>query len=110
MINLKDISLEQLKKVAGIKEKIALLEKQLQTLLGGANTRNGQSKKGVISAAGRARISAASKARWAKIKGSQGKRRASASPGKRTVSAATRAKLRAASKLRWDKVKAAKES
>ena len=51
-----------------------------------------------MSAAGRARIAAAQKARWAKVKGTK----------KRTMSAAARKKIAAAQKARWAKVKAAK--
>ncbi len=69
-------------------------------------------KKGVISAAGRARIVAAQKARWAKIKAAQGAKPAaakasSAKPAaKSSLSAAARAKIAAAVKARWAKAKA----
>ena len=59
-----------------------------------------------MSAAGRARIAAAQKARWAKIRGTK----PSAKPvkkAKRTMSAAARAKISALAKARWAKVKAA---
>src|SRR5438876_12328112 len=64
-----------------------------------------------ISAAGRARIAAAARARWAKVKGQQkvvpiaqaGK------TGKRTMSAAARRKIAAAQRARWAKVKAGKK-
>jgi hypothetical protein len=55
-----------------------------------------------MSAAGRARIIAAQKARWAKVK--SGKR--PAAKRKRTMSAAARAKIAAAARARWARAKA----
>jgi mRNA-degrading endonuclease HigB of HigAB toxin-antitoxin module len=72
-----------------------------------------------MSAAGRARIAAAQKARWAKVKGgteqavkalvAAAKAADVTKPGKikRTFSAAHLAKIRAAAKKRWAKAKAA---
>lgn len=70
-------------------------------------------KKGAISAAGRARIVAAQKARWAKIKAAQagksgGVKSSSVKPAaKSTLSSTARAKIAAAVKARWAKAKAA---
>ena len=63
--------------------------------------------RGTLSAAARARIGAAQRARWAKFRGT-----AKAVPvrGKRTLSAAARRKTAAAQRARWAKVKAAKKS
>lgn len=63
----------QLKRAAAIKEKITGLEKELVAILGGAPAAKAPASKPVktkrkMSAAGRARIAAAQKARWAKIK------------------------------------------
>jgi hypothetical protein len=60
-----------------------------------------------LSAAARARIAAAQRARWAKFRGT-----AKAAPvrGKRTLSAAARRKIAAAQRARWAKVKAAKKT
>jgi hypothetical protein len=55
-----------------------------------------------ISAAGRKRIAAAQRARWAKVKGK-------AAP-KRTMSASSRRKIAAAQRARWAKVRATKKS
>jgi hypothetical protein len=66
--------------------------------------------RGNISAAGRARIAAAQKARWAKVKGKDKKGNVVTSHGKRTLSAAARKKIAAAQRARWAKVKAAKKS
>ena len=57
-----------------------------------------------MSAAARARIAAAAKARWAKVKAAEPE---SAKPKRRKMSAAARAKLAAAARARWAKVKAA---
>lgn len=62
-----------------------------------------------MSAAGRARIAAAQRARWAKVKASS-KGNVVAMPKKRTLSAAARRKIAAAQRARWAKVKAAKKS
>ncbi|MEO7300526.1 MAG: hypothetical protein ABI042_18330 [Verrucomicrobiota bacterium] len=108
-MNIKDMSVEQLRRAATIKEEIVGLEKQLQTLWGGSKASNAVSAKGVMSAAGRARISAAAKARWAKIKASKRNAAKPASSGKKTMSAAARAKISAAAKARWAKIKSGKQ-
>jgi hypothetical protein len=59
-----------------------------------------------ISAAGRANIVAAQKARWAKSNGS--KTNVVAMPKKRSMSVAARKKIAAAQRARWAKSKAAK--
>ena len=59
-----------------------------------------------MSAAGKARIAAAQKARWAKLKG----KKLSVKPvkkAKRKMSKAARAKISASAKARWAKAKAA---
>lgn len=61
-----------------------------------------------MSAAARARISAAQKARWAKSRG-QHKGAPIASKGKRRLSAAGRARIIAATKARWAKIRAGKK-
>jgi len=64
---------------------------------------------GGMSAAGRARIAAAQRARWAKVK-KNNKVNVVAMPKKRTMSAAARRKIAAAQRARWAKVKAAKKT
>ena len=66
---------KQLRRAAAIKEKIVSLEKVLARFLGGAAPakasaalKTPRKKKRKMSAAGRAAIRAAQKARWAKIK------------------------------------------
>jgi len=65
------LSVQQLKQALTIREKIDTLQKDLDRIIGDqASTLKGAAprKRGKLSAAGRARISAAAKARWAKIK------------------------------------------
>ena len=57
-----------------------------------------------ISAAGRRRIAAAQRARWAKIRG-----KAKVAP-KRTMSASSRRKIAAAQRARWARVRAKRKS
>jgi len=57
-----------------------------------------------ISAAGRKRIAAAQRARWAKVKG-----KAKVATPKRTMSAASRRKIAAAQRARWAKFRAKKK-
>ncbi|HWN93732.1 MAG TPA: hypothetical protein VNT99_01755 [Methylomirabilota bacterium] len=73
---LRELSVAQLKKVIAIKERIEQLERDLTGILGipepltvgGIHRRR---KK--MSAAARAKISAAAKARWAKVRAGKGK-------------------------------------
>jgi len=60
-----------------------------------------------LSAAARARIAAAQKARWAKARVMT---KVVSMRGKRTLSAAARRKIAAAQRARWEKVKAGKKT
>jgi hypothetical protein len=73
---------------------------------GAAYGRNGGTSK--ISAAGRARIAAAQKARWAKARSNGSKTNVVAMPKKRSMSVPARKKIAAAQRARWAKAKAAK--
>jgi hypothetical protein len=141
MIN---ITPAQLRKAADLKEKIQSLQEELGQLLGGevatpAQLTKAPKKKRKISAAGIARIVAATKARWAKVRAAKGgaataprpKRKFSAQAianiragvAKRMAaqgkavrkpkiqrSAAWKAAISAAAKARWAKAKAAGRS
>ena len=99
----------QLRKAADIQEKIQLLKEELGQILGGpdeAAAIEAPKKKRRISAAGIARIVAATKARWAKIKGTAPSTK-SVPTLERNISAQGLANIRAAQKARWAKVKAA---
>ena len=65
------LSAKQLRRAADIKDKIQSLEKELEQILGSSTKLPAPAaprKRRKMSAAGRARIAAAQKARWAKIK------------------------------------------
>ena len=82
------------------------LKSQLERLnyaisaLGGSNS---EGAKHGISAAGRARIAAAQRARWAKARGEKVASAGTASPTRRKMSAAAIARIRAGQKARWAK-------
>ena len=69
--------------------------------------RNGAQPRRKLSAKGRARIAAAQRARWAKVKG---QKVVPIKPGKRTMSASARRKIAAAQRKRWAKVKREKKA
>lgn len=111
MINL---TASQLRQAANLKEKIAGLENELAQLMGtkAASTATAKpAKRGGMSAAGKARIAAAQKLRWAKIKAGKPVAKTAPKPAKKkfTMSAAAKAKISAAAKARWAKIKAAKK-
>ena len=96
----------QLHRAAGIKHKIESLQKALARLLVSTDGAATPRKRRRMSAAGRRKIAAAARARWAKVKG----RKSAAKPGKkarRKMSAAVRAKIAAIARARWKKAKAA---
>jgi hypothetical protein len=70
---------------------------------------NKPSNKGTMSAAGRRKIAAAQRARWAKVRAAKGRNQKVASiPKKRPMSAVARKRIAAAQKARWAKVRANK--
>jgi len=87
----------QLQRAVAIKKQIGRLQKQLTTLLGTSGASDRQPRRR-LSAAAKARIAAAQKARWAKSR-----------PAKRArkLSAAARKKISQIAKARWAKAKAA---
>jgi hypothetical protein len=116
-----NLSSKQIAKAAQLKERIEALEQELQQIIGEQGTSTSTSAPSVsrgrpsgkrgMSAAGKARIVAAQKARWAKYnagKGSGGS--APKAKPKRTMSPAAKAKIAAAARKRWKKAKAAGKS
>lgn len=107
MSDVNDLTVDQLRKILSIKEQIEDLHRELESLTAGVEIRSSMSadlsRKRRMSAAGRARIAAGARARWAKLGGE------SASPvkKKRKVSRAARSKLAEAARRRWAKAKAA---
>jgi len=74
---LDELSLQQLKQAVAVREKIEGLEKELRRIIGGqpSTAKAGASpRKRKMSAAARAKISAAAKARWAKFRAKKGKK------------------------------------
>jgi hypothetical protein len=109
-MSLINLSIQQLRQAANLKEKIAALEKKLSQVLGSTESivTKAPKKKGGMSIAGKARIAAAQKARWAKIKAAKPTGKAGKpAKKKRTMSAAARARISAMAKARWAKAKAA---
>jgi len=107
MSNINELSISQLKRAVILKEKIADLERELSSLIG-TSSAGPSTRKGGMSAAGRARIAAAQKKRWAKIKAGLPASAAAAKPAKRKMSAAGRAAISAAAKARWARVNGGK--
>jgi hypothetical protein len=103
MSSLLTLTSAQLKHAASLKDQIAKLEKKLTAILGSPASQAAPARKG-MSAAARAKIAAAQKARWAKVKKSSPPKKKSG------MSAAGRARIAAAQKARWAKVKAAGKS
>ena len=105
MTSLQNLTVAQLRQVISIKEKIEALEAELAAVTGGevAAPAGPRARRG-MSAVGRARIAAAQRARWAKVKAGKDE---PAPKKKRKMSAAGRARIAAAAKARWAKARAA---
>lgn len=109
MNSITNLSSKQLRRAADLKDKIESLEQELGQILGSSAKSAAHAEPKMrrkMSAGGRARIAAAQKARWAKLKG----KKLSGKPvkkAKRTMSAAARTKISAIAKARWAKAKAA---
>ncbi len=110
MNDILDLSTQQLRHVADLKEKIESLQQELTRVLGGAAPVGAAASKGSkrayrISPAARARIAAAQRARWAKFHAGRPVRKKL-----RIMSAAAKAKIAAAARRRWAAAKAAGKS
>lgn len=108
-MNLTSLTPQQLRHAADLQEKIASLQDELSRYLGAstATTPAASRRKSRMSAAGRAAIIAAQKARWAKVKAGKSSASATtASASKRKMSPAARAKIAAIARARWAKAKA----
>jgi hypothetical protein len=106
MNSLTSLTARQLRRAADIQERIEALNDELHDLLGTTQEPvNGQApraKKRRMSAAGRAAIAAAARARWARIKGNT---RSTRKP-RRKMSPAVKSRLAEIARARWKKVKA----
>jgi len=106
LMNITNLSAKELRQAAYLQEKIAKLKTELGHLLGGASGIGRRGRGGwKMSAAAKAKIAAAARARWAKWRGTT-RAKVVAKP-KRKISAAGRKRLAQLAKARWAKVKAA---
>lgn len=104
IMSITNLSAQELRHAADLQEKIARLRTELDHLLGGASAAAAPRKRRKMSAAARARIAAAQRARWAKRRGVKpGKATAKR---KRKISAAGRKRLAQLARARWAKAKA----
>ncbi len=100
--SLAHLSVRELRRAAALRERIERLEKELTQILGGHAAAPAKRRK--MSTAGRARIAAAARKRWAKFrKGGAG----AAPKRRRKMSAAAKARLSAMARARWKAAKAA---
>jgi hypothetical protein len=67
-MNITDLTPQQLRQAASIKEKLAALNSELRGLLNGEITKSTSRKKRTMSAAVKKKIAAAQRARWAKLR------------------------------------------
>ena len=112
-MNLHDLTINQLRRAAAIKEQIEALNKELGSILG-ASAKSGavSKKKRSMSASAKMKIAAAQRARWASLRRANPAARAAqpaAKAKKKAFSAATRAKLSAKLKAYWAAKRAGKK-
>ena len=112
-MNLSDLTINQLKRAAAIKEQIEALNKELRTILGTpAISRAAPKKKRTMSASVKRKIAAAQKTRWANLRRAKPAAlpvKPAARAKKKTMSPAARAKLSAKLKAFWAAKKAGKK-
>jgi hypothetical protein len=112
MNNLNVLPIETLKRAVGIREQIDQLTGELNRLLNqprmtGAPAAGGKNRKRELSPAGRARIAAAQRLRWAKFNSGRVKP-AKPHAGRNRLSATGRNRIAAAVTARWERYRAAK--
>ena len=103
MSSIANLSVQQLRQAADLKEKITALENELSQLLGSSSKAvaapsavKSPKKNGGMSAAGKAKIAAAQKARWAKINATKSAVKPAATPAKVAVTAKCKRRLKSA--------------
>jgi hypothetical protein len=101
MNSIPNLSAQQLRRAASVKDQIDALNAELVRLLGTSDHENVPPRTRKMPLSARRKIAAAQKARWAKTKGE------SAQKSRRKMSATARKKIAAAAKARWAKAKAA---
>ena len=111
-MNINDLTINQLKRAAAIKEQIENLNKQLGRIFGVSSISGPAStQKRTMSASTKKKIRAAQKARWATLRRAKPATRSvkTAKAKKKAFSKATRAKLSARLKAYWAAKKAGKK-
>ena len=112
-MNLTQLTANQLKRAAAIKEQIEDLNKELRSILGvSPKSRAASRNKRGMSASVKRKIAVAQKARWANLRRTKPPTRSvkpAGKPKKKTFSAATRAKLSAKLKAYWAAKRAGKK-
>ncbi len=111
-MNLHDLTVNQLKRAAAIKERIEALNKELRSILGApAKSVAAPKKNRSMSASVKKKIAAAQKTRWANLRRAKPATRSAkpAAKAKKKVSSATKAKLSAKLKAFWAAKKAGKK-
>jgi hypothetical protein len=91
-----------------VQQQLTRLNSALAAFAGVYKGRTGTKARRKLSAQGRARIAAAQRARWAKVKGQQ--KIVSIAKPKRAMSASARRKIAAAQRARWAKVRREKKA
>ena len=105
-MNVTDLSSEQLRRAAAIKDQIHALTAKAHRILGSTNEgASSVRKRRKMSASARAKIAAAQRARWAKQRGTKVPK--AAPKPRRKVSAAARKRMAEVAKARWAKARAA---
>jgi hypothetical protein len=112
-MNLINLSVQQLRQAANLKEQIENLHKQLAAISSStgvsASVKFVKPAKRKMSAGHIAKIRAAQKLRWSKFRAGKSAAKPGAAPKKKgTISAAGIARIKAAQKARWAKINAAK--
>ena len=112
-MNLLDLTVNQLKRAAAIKEQIEALNKELRAILGAPATSGAAPKRnGAMRASVKRKIAAAQKARWANLRRAKSAAlsvKPAATAQKKTMSPAERAKRSAKLKAYWAAKKAGKK-
>jgi len=111
-MNLLDLTINQLKRAAAIKEQIDKLNKDLRAIFGApASSRATPKKKQTMSASTKRKIAAAQKVRWANLRRVKATRsvKPAAKAKKKRMTPAARAKLSAKLKAYWAAKKAGRK-
>lgn len=111
-MDINDLTINQLKRAAAIKEQIEDLNKELGKIFGASSDGAASTKKRTMSAAAKRKIAAAQKARWTNLRRADSATRSAnavAKPKKKRFSPSTRAKLSARLKAYWAAKRAGKK-